>query len=39
MLILIILFYAILKNTKISKNRYDEIATLGIDINKIIWCD
>lgn len=35
----IILKYAILENTKISKNKFDGIATLGIDVNKIIWCD
>ena len=35
----IILTDAILENTKISKERYDEIVALEIDINKIIWCD
>lgn len=28
-----------LKDTKISRERYDEIVALGIDVNKIIWCD
>ncbi len=35
----IILTDAILEDTKISKERYNEITDLGIDINKIIWCD
>lgn len=35
----IILTDAILENTKISKERYDEIVDLGIDVNKIIWCN
>jgi len=30
---------AILWNTKISRERYDEIAALGIDVSEIIWCD
>lgn len=28
-----------LKDTKISRKRYDEIVALGIDISGIIWCD
>ena len=35
----IILKNAILKDTKISKEKYNEIVSLGIDVNKIIWCD
>lgn len=34
-----ILKNAILKDTKISKNRCNEIAALVKDISKIIWCD
>ena len=35
----VILKNAILEDTKISKNRYDEIVDLGIDISGIEWCD
>lgn len=35
----VILKDAILEDTKISRERYDEIVALGIDVNKIIWCD